>query len=146
MPSEIIRGSLYIGNCQDGRTAHEHPVDYDRVIALASSDHDNVTDADTFEIPDGGWGFDRDEDYSTFKDAVNALRDALDNEETVLIHCNVGRSRAPAVAIAALATIHDLSYEETLARVQDKRNIVNPTPELRYCAKYYIDTYGVHFG
>lgn len=138
MTSEIMAGHLYIGDADDGRNAHKDLVEYDRVIAMASGDHDNATD--TFEIPDGGWKFTPQEHYPIFSEAVNTLRRALRENETVLIHCNAGQSRAPAVAIAALAVEKDMTFNETYNRVQDKRSIVNLSPELRYCAKEYIES------
>lgn len=140
MTSRIIPGTLYIGDCHDGRKAHEDPTEYDRVIAMASGDHDNTTDE--FYIPDGGWNFNPDEHYPIFAEAVNTLRQALRSGETVLIHCNAGQSRAPAVSIAAVALWRGMSFSETYSAVQDQRNIVTLSPELRYSAKRYIKENG----
>lgn len=142
MPTEIIHDEIYIGDCEDGRLAHEHPVEYDCVIAMASSDHDNVDDDGTFEIPDGGWKFTPDEHYPVFSEAVDTLRQALRDGETVLVHCNMGVSRAPSVTIAALAIERGMTYNEAFNGVQEERNIVNPTPELQYCSKTYIKENG----
>lgn len=144
MTSVIIQDVLYLGDATDGLHADEDPIaDYDRVVCIGAQNSDNTTDH--FDIPDGGWGFSRDEHYPLFKEAVNTVRDAVQDGETVLVHCNVGQSRSPSVVIAVLATLRGESYDDVLLEVQKKRQIVNPQPELRYCAKSYIEAYQTIF-
>jgi len=80
-----------------------------------------------------------DSSYSTFKQAANALYEALQTDETILIHCHAGQSRSVSVSVAALARLRDISFEEALEIISDNRPQANPGEHLEKHARTYIE-------
>lgn len=137
MASEI-RPKIWVGDCLDGQEADEFErVEFDRVLALASGDHPNCTDK--FHLPDGGWDFDREHDYQTFEEAVNTLRRAVKDGDTVLVHCNAGQSRSTMTVSAALAVEDGTSFDSAYSEVRSKHPPTQPSEELRFCATKYVN-------
>lgn len=95
-----ITTHLTIGDANDGRLEGDS---FDRVVALASA-----SDTTTHEhlIRDG------EHDYDTFKAAVTDVIEGLEQDESVLVHCNAGLSRSVAVAIAALVIHSHWDYDK----------------------------------
>ena len=54
---------------------------------------------------------------------MDKLQEWMDAGERVLIHCEAGRSRSPAVTIAYLMLSNSISYKEALRQVAEKRSI-----------------------
>lgn len=144
MVNTIIKDRLYLGDVQDAQHLSDYNIDFERVISVGDNIAQPSTD-DHFPMPDGGWGFDPEEHYSVFKEAVNTLRSALVSGERVFVHCRAGQSRSATVCIAAIATLDGTSYEEAYEEVREGRPIINPSVELEECAKKYITTYQIHF-
>ena len=138
MPSEIVEDRLYVGDVIDGRNAHEHSIDYDRVVSVGGGCHDNTTHCHLLKDDYGV-------DHATFRQAVGAVQSGLLKDETVLVHCAVGASRAPSVTASAMAVLDGTSFDEALDEIKDKRgatrsgNLVNPHPALRGAAESYVE-------
>jgi len=78
-------------------------------------------------------------DRGAFAEAVSAVRTALDDGETVLVHCAAGASRSPAVAAAALALHEDRSLEDAFEQVAARRDAADPHPALVRQAVHVLD-------
>lgn len=77
---------------------------------------------------------------STFEAAVRTVRSGLDADATLLVHCQSGASRSPAVAATALALERELDLEVAFRRVAERRDTVDPHPALvRQAARVYTD-------
>lgn len=117
-----ITDNLYIGDIQDAR---ERPTDYvDRVITVCQDEvSDNVgCEYEWYNMADGAAdGYGGDSSYSLFEKAAEALVEALENDEEVLIHCHMGRSRSTSVSAAALGVINGITYEEARDIIMEKR-------------------------
>jgi len=120
-----ITDNLYIGNANDGLYKGSS---FDTVVALASPS-ENATDE--FLIKDA------EHDYTTFRSAVDTLRNSIQNDEEVLVHCNAGISRSVSVSIAAyVVEAEDVSYDTALEEC--RHGFKYPAPELLDSAKKYI--------
>lgn len=118
---------LSIGNANDGRT---HGSDFNHVVSLAA-----VSDTTTHAHPIN----DGDHDYTEFEHATDAVCTALNNNDTVLVHCNAGLSRSVSVAIAALVVANDWTYDDAYDACRS--GFIYPAPELLDSAKQYIETH-----
>lgn len=138
MVSEIVEDLLYVGDVLDGQSAHEHSVDYDRIVSVGGGCHENTTHCLLMKDDYGV-------DHSTFREAAGRVQSSLMAEKIVLVHCAVGASRAPSVAAAAMAVLDGSSFDEALDEIRDKRgstrsgNLVHPHPALRGAAEKYVD-------
>jgi len=144
MVNTIISDKLYIGDVEDARHLHEYHTSFDRVVTVGEDIAQESTD-EHYPIPDGGWGFDPDEHYPIFRQAVNTVRTALVGGERVFVHCRAGQSRSAAVCIAAIATLDGSSFEEAYLEVRHSRPIITLSEELQECAKKFIREYQIHF-
>lgn len=79
-----------------------------------------------------------DVEYSQFKKAVEAAREAYQRGGKVLVQCEVGISRSAAVIAAVLATEEARTFEEALEEVRQYRQRASPRQPLRECAKRYL--------
>lgn len=135
--NRIIDG-LWIGDIQDARRTPlgEHGID--RVITVCQdSVADNVACAyEHYALADSA-----DHNPSTFEAAAAAVRAALADDETVLVHCHVGRSRAPSVSAAALAADRDLTVMEAYEVIREVR-MIHPNPALQDAAREYVAAEG----
>lgn len=61
--------------------------------------------------------------------AVDALDELVKGGGRVLVHCIMGRSRAPSIVAAYLARKGGYSLDAALEMIRDKRPIVNPRDE-----------------
>lgn len=116
---------------------------FDRVVTVCQdSVEDNVGCAyEQFPLSDGSHAsrFGRGEwSYDTFEDAVNAVRDALNAGETVLVHCHAGVSRSPSTAAAALAVKHQISPTAAYDMVEEGRPETQPHPDLVEFVRRYV--------
>lgn len=75
--------------------------------------------------------------YADFRDAVDRLRELLDEGHTVLVHCTAGRSRSAAVVAAAIAVRSDTSVAGAIDRIDATRS-VDPHPALVEQAERYV--------
>lgn len=133
----IING-LWIGDIQDVR--EQSTERFDRVITVCQDEvSDNVgCDYQHFNMSEGETdSYGGSSNFVLFRDATEAVVDALENDETVLVHCHVGRSRSASVCIAAIGRHYDMSYGDAYNTVSDTRYI-QPDPTLVQHAKTFI--------
>jgi len=109
--------NISIGSANDSR---RHGEQFDRVVSLASP-----TQATTDEhlIQDG------EHDYSEFVAAVQKIGEALEKNQSILVHCNAGLSRSVSATIAALVLYKDWEYEKAYQTC--KSGFIHPAPELQ---------------
>lgn len=116
-------GELHITNIEE---AHQTNKDaFDRIITVCQeSIEDNVPDemayswydmSDGNPVVEGKYGGSC--EYELFADAADELYTALDNDETVLIHCHQGTSRSVSVASAALGRLLEMPRSEALSLI-----------------------------
>jgi len=79
-----------------------------------------------------------DVEYSQFKKAVEAAREAYQQGGKVLVQCEVGISRSAAIIAAVLAAEEAQTFEEALREVRQYRQRASPRQPLRECAKRYL--------
>jgi len=77
-------------------------------------------------------------DYADFERAAETLLDLL-AEHTVFVHCRAGISRSSSVTAAAMALRRDISVEEALKFVEERRPRIHPHPDLRAQAEQFVD-------
>lgn len=77
-------------------------------------------------------------EYKRFKTAVEKARECYSRGESVLVHCEVGRSRSAAVIAAVLAVEEGTTVEESLAEIKRYRRQVSPRQPLMQCAERYV--------
>ncbi|EAT34447.1 AAEL013312-PA, partial [Aedes aegypti] len=63
-----------------------------------------------------------------FEDTNNFIRESLEEERNVLVHCYFGVSRSATIVIAYIMNKYKLSYDAALQRVKSKRRFVMPNP------------------
>lgn len=61
-----------------------------------------------------------------FEITNNFIDDVLDNDEKILIHCMVGRSRSVTILAAYIMKITGMNVENTLKSIKNKRSIIEP--------------------
>ncbi len=117
-------GELHITNITEACQTPKD--DLDRVITTCQeSIEDNVPDEITYSFhcmsdgPHNGYGGYH--SYYMFEQAADELHDALDDGESVLIHCHHGTSRSVSVATASLGRLLNMSRSETIDRVHHYR-------------------------
>jgi protein-tyrosine phosphatase len=64
-----------------------------------------------------------------FGPCFGAIRDALEAEQKVMVHCHAGKSRSPAIVIAFLMQHFHVSLQLSYRHVEKARNglMMNPT-------------------
>ncbi len=61
-----------------------------------------------------------------FNEAFDFINNAKDNKCTILIHCQMGKSRSATILIAYLMKFYNYSYDGAFNYVKKLRKIVNP--------------------
>ncbi|MEF8881561.1 MAG: dual specificity protein phosphatase [Halapricum sp.] len=135
-----ITEDIYLGNLSDaGRSEWLRDGSPTAVLKLTAGDPaESYPDAVVVrEVPlvDGPGN-----DYADFEAAVGTMLDLL-VDHTVFVHCRAGVSRSGAVTAAALAVRRDISVEEAVAFVRERRPMVRPHPHLRDQAERFVEEY-----
>lgn len=73
-----------------------------------------------------------------FDRAVEIVLEALNQDENVLVHCASGMSRSVTAVATALAERREISLEEALELVAEKRSVANPHPDILEHGKLYL--------
>lgn len=120
-----ITPNLYIGNQY---TPQQHSDKFDVIVTLAPEEYPESTD--TYLLTDG------EHEYSTFESAVETVLDAVQSEQTTLVHCQAGHSRSVSVAATVLAIVETIPIESALH--QCEATGVQPHPQLLQSARTYI--------
>jgi len=138
---------LYISDINDACESDKS--EFDRIITVCQdSIEDNISDEmqyDYFCMSDGPANeYGGDSSYEMFSEAADTLYNALHNNERVLIHCHMGRSRSVSVAVAALGRLLDLSRTEAFDVVKRYRPQAHPDTLLMGHASTYIEQHTNH--
>lgn len=130
-----------IARCMNEVTERVYIGDVDAAAAVDSDEFDSVITVAEPELPTTTAYYplvDGDNEQSEFNNAVDAVRDALQDGDRVLVHCTLGISRSAGVLSAALAAERDLRYDEALNMIRSVRPSANPAHELTKLAKAYL--------
>ncbi|KAI8387294.1 protein-tyrosine phosphatase-like protein [Blakeslea trispora] len=63
-----------------------------------------------------------------FPEAIQFIQDAIDKDESILVHCLAGVSRSPTIVAAYLMATQKLRWKEAIAVIKRTRPFVNPNP------------------
>lgn len=133
-----ITSNLTVSDAPRVRNLPEkHP--YDLVMSLGYFDemgYSQPAASDTggaYVFPDG------DHEYYMFERAADTVLEGLTNDNDVLVHCQAGCSRSPAVCIAVLAVLEGRTYEDAYEVVKSAHEKTNLTSELEASARRYIE-------
>jgi len=78
-------------------------------------------------------------DQDEFDHAVRVVREAFDQEHPTLVHCKSGMSRSVTCVATAIADRREISLEDALGLVAERRDVANPHPELVTHAQIYLE-------
>lgn len=137
-----INSQLSVGNAHAARNLpSDHPFDY--VLSVGYYDGHGYScpeasdSGDEYVFPDSP-----EHEYDDFIAAVEHVIDRLSRNERVLIHCQAGGSRSPAVCAAVLAEYYGHSLDDALDVIYDaypSRDHVRIDPALRESLERYCD-------
>lgn len=100
---------------------------------------------DYYNMSDGAHDPFGDASQEVFNNAVNSVFDALSDDKHVLVHCQAGQSRSPAVAAAALARHNDhYNVERALNTIHEARDNIAVEPSLVSKAEQHIQLIKQH--
>ncbi|RDB24319.1 Dual specificity protein phosphatase 1B [Hypsizygus marmoreus] len=127
-PQGSITGRLYVGSLsavQDKELLHEHRISH--LIQVLDAPWLPLSEKDGFncyriDILDQSTA-----DLRPHLEAVcNHIDRALKNGRNVLVHCQQGISRSPAIVIAYLIRNHGMSFDNAYALLKRKRACIKP--------------------
>lgn len=131
-----VGDGLFVGTFTDASDAEclaEHGIELLVSLTHARPNGDSLSTVRTHPMTDGPQN-----ERSAFEAAVGSVRAGLDAETTLLVHCQSGASRSPAVAATALALERESDLETAFRRVAERRDAVDPHPALvRQAARVY---------
>lgn len=64
--------------------------------------------------------------FDILPEIVPYMRECIEKDLNVLIHCSAGKSRSASIVIAYLTKYNDMNLNEALTFVQSKRKCINP--------------------
>lgn len=141
-PTQLI-GGIYVGDIDDVREGDTSQ--FDVVVGVCQDNcSDNVAcPYHHFKLADGPNDI-RGQNpgqysYELLSDAIDRVVKERIQRQTVLVHCHVGCSRSPTVAIAAMAVVEGMSWDEAFERATDQRPIINPGPTLMTHGQRYVE-------
>lgn len=119
---------LYLGNVHG---ANDAEAGFDHVLTLteeripATTHHCPLVDSD-------------DNDWIDFERAVDAARELIRKDGSLLVHCEHGISRSSTVIATAIAADENTTFHEALSEVQNARPHAIPNPHLHEQAVVYL--------
>ncbi len=129
MLTEIIDG-VYIG---DQRDAEELSGVTDGAIVITLAEPEIDTTTKYHPLTDGQ------NTQDEFDRSVDTVVESLSEDQPIVVHCRMGRSRSPTVLATAFAERFDESFDEAIGRVHDTGRFINPHPKLISHAREYLD-------
>lgn len=122
------------------------PDEIDTVVSVCQDEtFDNISDSCRqahFRLADdrrsaerwgGSW------EYQMFERAADFVREAVTNDERVLVHCHKGRNRSVAVCAAVMGSIDGMDFETALTIIRAVRPIAGPNGVMQGHAKRYME-------
>ena len=79
-------------------------------------------------------------DPQKFATAVEATRDNIKADGTVIVNCSAGISRSSTVITTAIAAEDDISFTAAVKEIKQTRQQANPHPKLQLNAYTYLGT------
>jgi len=123
-----VSDQVSIGDMMD---AEHYGSLFDVVVSLAAEEYTtSYPHLEHYPLVDG------DNDPEDFAEAVQIVRDILQSDKTVLVHCQAGASRSVTVLATAIAAENDIRFQDALYKCQ--MTGVYPAPELLDLAKAYL--------
>ena len=137
-------GELYISGIQSA--CEDETNHLDGVITVCQDNiEDNISDEQQYNffcMSDGQQNaYGGKHSYKMFSRAANVLFMALEDDESVLIHCHQGQSRSVSVAVAAIGRLLNINRAEAYDLVQHYRPQAHPDQLLMGHASTYIENY-----
>lgn len=136
--NEIIHG-IWISDIQSVR--EESTQRFNTVITVCQERvGDNIgCRYEYFDMADGPENtYGGDASFDTFEDAADELHDAVQRDDTTLIHCHKGQSRSVSVAAAVIGHIEQIHFTDALEIVATHRPQANPDELLQTHGQAYI--------
>ena len=90
---------------------------------------------DRFVFPDGP-----SHPYETFRAAALYVNDALEQGDSVVVHCQAGVSRSAGICGAVLAEREGVCWDTAIEMVAEARPRINPQPSIVNSAQRYIQS------
>ncbi len=119
---------LYIGDYRDGASLRVgDPARIDRIVNLSREHYDSALPVLEIDQWDGD-----PVDAEVLVGFLAAMREAWRRQETVLVHCRHGRSRAAAFCIARIMDHAGCDWDHAEEIVRQARPVIDPSPVLRY--------------
>ena len=122
---------------------HATPGQFELVVGVCHTDKRDLFDCEYayYDMADGVHDPFGDNSNEYFFNAVNAVRNALADDSTVLVHCQAGQSRSVTVAAAALACEHGhYNVEKALTTIESARPEADPGPSMVKKANAYVNS------
>lgn len=142
---EAITANLHITYAEAVRRLDEDH-NFDHIVTLGYWDGLGFERPEATDTGDEYVFRDGEHDYADFEAAVNHIREQLEAQETVLVHCQAGVSRSGAACAAVLSAERDISVDDALHRVRMAREEVEPTEELWASAERYAREHSSFYG
>lgn len=126
-----VRAGVYVGSAVDAEdTDVIADNDISHVVTLAEPALPTTT---TFHpLTDG------ENPQPVFDEAVDIVRTHLNDDGQCLVHCRMGRSRAPTVLATALAAEQGESVHDGLDQIHDTERFIAPNQKLLQQASAYL--------
>jgi len=142
MTATQITGGLYVADIQDIREGDTSQ--FDHVVGVCQDDcSDNVGCEYThFNLADGDdqqGHVPGEYSYELLSEAIDAVIAARIRRETVCVHCHAGQSRSATGAIAAMAVLDGMSWEDAFQHARERRSIINPGRDLVEDGQRYVE-------
>jgi len=107
------------------------------IINLSESEIDNQDNVKHIPLKDGSrHGGNKQQEFAN---AVNTVRNAIQNNENVFVHCAIGQSRSVSVLSTAIAAENNQQYDTIQAELMTIRNsFTEPAMSLQKKANVYL--------
>lgn len=130
-----VSDSLAFGGIPE-RKSLENPTNW-TIINVSPTTLDEHGTATQIPLNDGA--YDGGNTQQEFATAVNTIRDAIQSESKVFVHCAVGQSRSVSTLATALAAEQNREYEDVQKELMEIRgSFTKPAKSLRKKAQKYL--------
>lgn len=136
MRPKKVREGLYLSN---GDIARQFGDEFEHVITLSRDDYATESvgshEHTTWHVP----LIDGENEQADFDRAVGAVIKSVQNHSgDVLVHCQAGVSRSPAVVATAVAYMDEKTYDDAVNVVWSAKSSISPHPAFRDLAEDFL--------